>query len=90
MIASRAVRDSDDHYLERSFLPGRTFTGPEDFNAQLQQWLSVVNARTRRALGLRADRSDRRRPARHAHVAAGCAGDRVGSRCGYRAITTSV
>jgi transposase len=38
-------------YLERSFLPGRSFTGPEDFNAQLQQWLSVVNTRTRRALG---------------------------------------
>jgi transposase len=38
-------------YLERSFLPGRTFTGPEDFNAQLQQWLAVVNARPRRALG---------------------------------------
>jgi hypothetical protein len=27
-------------YLERSFLPGRTFTGPADFNAQLQSWLS--------------------------------------------------
>jgi transposase len=38
-------------YLERSFLPGRTFTGPGDFNAQLQQWLSIVNARQRRALG---------------------------------------
>ncbi len=38
-------------YLETSFLPGRTFTGPEDFNAQLQQWLGVVNARPRRALG---------------------------------------
>jgi transposase len=38
-------------YLERSFLPGRSFTGPEDFNAQLQQWLGVVNARPRRALG---------------------------------------
>ena len=38
-------------YLERSFLPGRSFTGPEDFNTQLQQWLSVVNARHRRALG---------------------------------------
>jgi transposase len=37
-------------YLERSFLPGRTFTGPADFNAQMQQWLGVVNARTRRAL----------------------------------------
>jgi transposase len=38
-------------YLERSFLPGRSFTGPADFNAQLQQWLTVVNARPRRALG---------------------------------------
>jgi transposase len=38
-------------YLERSFLPGRTFTGPADFNAQLQQWLTVVNARIRRVLG---------------------------------------
>ena len=38
-------------YLERSFLPGRTFTGPGDFNAQLEQWLAVVNGRTRRALG---------------------------------------
>jgi transposase len=38
-------------YLERSFLPGRSFTGPDDFNAQLQQWLSLVNARRRRALG---------------------------------------
>ena len=38
-------------YLERSFLPGRVFTGPADFNAQLQQWLVLVNARPRRALG---------------------------------------
>ena len=38
-------------YLERSFLPGRAFTGPADFNAQLQQWLVLVNARPRRALG---------------------------------------
>jgi transposase len=38
-------------YLERSFLPGRTFAGPADFNAQLHRWLVVVNARPRRALG---------------------------------------
>src|SRR5688572_27573088 len=25
-------------YLERSFLPGRTFTGPADFNAQISTW----------------------------------------------------
>jgi transposase len=38
-------------YLERSFLPGRVFTGPGDFNTQLQGWLAQVNARRRRALG---------------------------------------
>jgi transposase len=38
-------------YLERSFLPGRSFTGPGDFNTQLQGWLTQVNARARRALG---------------------------------------
>jgi transposase len=38
-------------YLERSFLPGRAFAGPADFNAQLAAWLAVVNTRPRRALG---------------------------------------
>jgi len=38
-------------YLERSFLPGRQFTGPDDFNAQLSQWLAVANARPKRVLG---------------------------------------
>lgn len=38
-------------YLERSFLPGRVFTGPDDFNTQLQGWLAQVNTGTRRALG---------------------------------------
>jgi transposase len=38
-------------YLERSFLPGRDFAGPADFNAQLRQWLAVANTRIRRALG---------------------------------------
>src|SRR4051812_16951009 len=38
-------------YLERSFLPGRVFTGPGDFNTQLQGWLTQVNGRTRRILG---------------------------------------
>ena len=38
-------------YLERSFLPGRAFAGPADFNAQLAAWIAVVNTRIRRALG---------------------------------------
>jgi len=38
-------------YLETSFLPGRTFASPEDFNAQLADWLAGVNQRPRRVLG---------------------------------------
>ena len=38
-------------YLETSFLPGRTFTSPADFNVQLGEWLPLVNQRPRRALG---------------------------------------
>jgi transposase len=37
-------------YLERSFLPGREFASPADFNIQLQDWLATANTRTRRAL----------------------------------------
>ena len=46
-------------YLETSFLPGRSFSSPGDFNVQLGQWLAVVNTRNRRALGCApADRID--------------------------------
>jgi len=38
-------------YLETSFLPGRTFTGPDDFNAQLSAWLPLANGRVKRSLG---------------------------------------
>jgi transposase len=38
-------------YLETSFLPGRRFASPEDFNAQLAEWCATVNGRVRRALG---------------------------------------
>jgi transposase len=38
-------------YLERSFLPGRSFAGPADFNAQISSWLAMVSTRPRRALG---------------------------------------
>jgi transposase len=37
-------------YFETSFLPGRRFTGPADFNAQLAEWLGRANARKRRSL----------------------------------------
>ena len=40
-------------YLETSFLPGRTFSGPGDFNTQLEQWLAIANRRIHRTLGTR-------------------------------------
>mgnify|MGYP002652047795 CR=1 FL=1 len=40
-------------YLETSFLPGRSFSSPADFNEQLTTWLVVANARTHRSLGCR-------------------------------------
>lgn len=44
-------------YLETSFLPGRIFAGPDDFNAQLTAWLAVANRRHHRSLDARpADR----------------------------------
>jgi transposase len=48
---AKGIIERAHDYLERSFLPGRTFAGPADFNAQLQQWLAVVNTRPRRVLG---------------------------------------
>ncbi|MBF6209336.1 IS21 family transposase [Streptomyces gardneri] len=40
-------------YLESSFLPGRIFTSPTDFNAQLHDWLGKANQRQHRRLGCR-------------------------------------
>lgn len=46
-------------YFETSFLPGRTFTSPADFNTQLTQWLERANRRVHRRLEARpADRWD--------------------------------
>jgi transposase len=38
-------------YLETSFLPGRRFTSPADFNTQLTAWLQLANSRPKRSLG---------------------------------------
>jgi transposase len=48
---AKGIIERAHDYLERSFLPGRAFTGPADFNAQLTAWLTVVNNRPRRVLG---------------------------------------
>lgn len=44
-------------YLETSFLPGRVFSSPADFNVQLADWLTRANRRIHRVLQARpADR----------------------------------
>ena len=51
-------------YLERSFLPGRVFAGPDDFNHQLGEFLARANQRQHRTLGCRPiDRLDADRQA---------------------------
>lgn len=40
-------------YLETSFLPGRDFVSPHDFNAQLAHWLTTANARHHRRIECR-------------------------------------
>jgi hypothetical protein len=40
-------------YFETSFLPGRVFSSPEDFNTQLADWLPRANTRVVRALHAR-------------------------------------
>jgi hypothetical protein len=44
-------------YFETSFLPGRTFTSPTDFNTQISGWLTgQANARHLRSIGTSPDR----------------------------------
>ena len=48
---SKGLVERANGYLETSFLPGRSFTSPADFNAQLAQWVERANTRQHRALG---------------------------------------
>jgi O-antigen/teichoic acid export membrane protein len=45
--ATRGVAELAIAELERSFLPGRAFASPADFNGQLADWLAAANARVR-------------------------------------------
>ncbi|GAA1774251.1 IS21-like element ISMbo1 family transposase [Luedemannella helvata] len=47
---TKGLTERNNGFLETSFLPGRRFTGPADFNAQLAGFLARANARARRAL----------------------------------------
>jgi transposase len=48
---AKGIIERAHDWLERSFLSGRSFAGPADFNAQLADWLGVANTRPRRVLG---------------------------------------
>jgi hypothetical protein len=50
---SKGIVERANGYLETSFLPGRTFSSPADFNTQLGQWLPVANRRIVRRLDAR-------------------------------------
>ncbi|HEX9356401.1 MAG TPA: hypothetical protein VF933_21605, partial [Streptosporangiaceae bacterium] len=45
---TRGIVERAHVYLERSFLPGRSFASPANFNAQLHDWLTAANTRHRR------------------------------------------
>lgn len=46
----KGLVERNNQYLESSFLPGRLFASPPDFNRQLEDWLTRANARTVRAI----------------------------------------
>ena len=50
---SKGIVERANGYLETSFLPGRVFASPADFNAQLAGWLPRANTRQVRSLGAR-------------------------------------
>ena len=50
---SKGIVERANQFQETSFLPGRTFTCPDDFNAQLAGWLPRANQRMVRAIGCR-------------------------------------
>lgn len=47
---SKGMVERANRYLETSFLPGRSFTSPHDFNDQLGLWLPIANNRRVRVL----------------------------------------
>ena len=52
-LESKGLVERANGYLETSFLPGRTFASPADFNVQLWTWLAAIaNRRTHATTGL--------------------------------------
>lgn len=52
---TKGVIERANGYFETSFMPGRTFASPADFNTQLAGWLPWANERVLRRTGARPD-----------------------------------
>lgn len=50
---SKGLVERRNGWMETSFTPGRTFTSPADFNAQLAAWLQTANAKMVRTIKAR-------------------------------------
>ena len=48
---AKGMTERNNRYFETSFLPGRTFVDPADFNTQLDEWLVKANGRHSRRIG---------------------------------------
>jgi hypothetical protein len=48
---SKGIVERRNGWFETSFMPGRTFTSPGDFNTQFSDWLVKANTRVVRTLG---------------------------------------
>lgn len=46
----KGMVERNNQFLETSFLPGRQFTSPADFNIQMAEWLVRANSRTVRSI----------------------------------------
>ncbi|MBB2988535.1 Mu transposase domain-containing protein, partial [Terracoccus luteus] len=61
---SKGVVERRNGYYETSFMPGRDFTSPADFNTQFTDWLTTANSRVVRTIRARpVDRVDADRAA---------------------------
>ncbi len=61
---AKGIVERHNGYLETSFLPGRSFSSPADFNGQLHEWLERANRRVHATLRCRpVDRFDEDRAA---------------------------
>ena len=47
----KGIVERDNDYQETSFLPGRTFASPADFNVQVSEWAVLADSRFKRVLG---------------------------------------